>query len=314
MRTGQQRYRDYAGFSRAVFRERVQKLSIDGGFTCPNRDGTRGRDGCTFCNNRAFTPAYCRGERGITRQIEEGIRFFERKYRGQKYLAYFQPYSNTYASLEVIAARFEEALKHPRVAGLVIATRPDTVTGEVLDYLEGIARDRHVCVELGVESLQEAVLERVNRGHGVAVAERVAGECARRGLFVCVHLILGLPGESRGEMIDGVARVSRWPIHLLKLHQLQVIRGTRMADEYRERPGAFSLYSLEGYLDLVVEAIERARPDLYLERLVNQTPAAYLVAPRWGVKNFEFAAMLERRLEERDTWQGKFYNEITISN
>ena len=290
-----------------MFRGRVQKLSIDGGFTCPNRDGTKGQGGCTFCNNSGFSPAYCRSERGIARQIEEGARFFGRKYRGQKYLAYFQAYSGTYAPVEVLERRYGEALQDARVAGIVIATRPDTMTTEVLDYLERLARDRHVGVEIGVESTCDAVLERVNRGHGVAEAERAVRESARRGLFVCAHLILGLPGESREEMLEGAARVSRWPVHLLKLHQLQVIKGTRMAEEYLERSGAFSLHALEEYLELVADVVERTRPEVYMERFVNQVPTSYLVAPRWGVKNFEFAAMLARRLAERGSWQGKYY-------
>jgi radical SAM protein (TIGR01212 family) len=309
-RKKERRYRDQADFAKAIFGERVQKLSVDGGFSCPNRDGTKGQGGCAFCNNRAFVPEYCRAEGGIARQIEEGIRFFERKYSGQKYLAYFQAYSGTYAPLEVLRERYEEALAHPRVAGLVVATRPDAVTPEALDYLEALARERYVCIEFGVESTSDAVLSRVNRGHGAAEAERACRESARRGIYTGVHLIMGLPGESRREMVEGAARVSRWPVHLLKLHQLQVVEGTPMADEYRANPGAFTLYALEEYLDLVVDVVERARPDLYLERFVNQTPAAYLVAPRWGVKNFEFAALLARRLKERDTWQGKYYAEI----
>jgi radical SAM protein (TIGR01212 family) len=304
----ERRYRDYAAFSRAIFHGRVQKLSIDGGFTCPNRDGTKGRGGCTFCNNRSFSPAYCREAGGITRQIEEGIRFFGAKGDGQKYLAYFQSYTNTHAPLEVLEERYGEALAHPLVAGIVIATRPDAVTDETLDYLGRLARERYVCLEFGVESMNDAVLERVNRGHGVAEAERAIRESARRGIITGAHLILGLPGEQREEMLDGVERLSRWPVTLLKLHQLQVMKETPMAAEYRERPGDFTRYTLEEYLDLVVDAIERARPDLYFERFVSQAPAGYLVAPGWGLKNFEFVAKLEKRLAERDAWQGKKFN------
>jgi radical SAM protein (TIGR01212 family) len=301
------RYQDYAAFTRTVFRRRVQKLTIDGGFSCPNRDGTKGLGGCSFCNNDAFSPAYCRETPGITRQIDAGIRFFGSKYGGQDYLAYFQSYTGTHAPLEVLRERYEEALAHPRIVGLVVATRPDAVTGEVLDYLGKLARARHVCLEFGVESTSDAVLARVNRGHGAEEAEQAVRESARRGITVGAHMILGLPGEGREEMIEGVERVARWPLHLMKLHQLQVVEGTRMAEEYRRCPGDFALYSLEEYLDLVVDAVERVRPDLYLERFVNQTPPGFLVAPRWGVKNFEFAAMLERKLRERDSWQGKKY-------
>ncbi|MDR1414632.1 MAG: TIGR01212 family radical SAM protein [Odoribacteraceae bacterium] len=306
--TRERRFRDYAAFTKTIFDGRVQKLSIDGGFSCPNRDGTRGVGGCSFCNNRSFTPAYCREGGGIARQVEEGIRFFGAKYGGQRYLAYFQSYTGTHAPLSTLRERYGEALAHPRVAGLVVATRPDAVTDEALDYLGQLARERHVCLEFGVESTRDDVLAAVNRGHGVAESERAVRECARRGIFVGVHLILGLPGERREEMVEGAALVSRWPVHLVKLHQLQVVEGTRMADEYRRQPGKFALYSLEEYLELVVDIVERVRPDVFLERFVNQTPAGMLVAPRWGVKNFEFTAMLERRLEERDTWQGRFFN------
>lgn len=302
----QRRYRDYPTFFKALFRERVQKLSLDGGFTCPNRDGTKGTGGCTFCNNESFTPEYCRCAGSIARQLEEGIRFFDAKYKGQKYLAYFQSYSNTYAPIDVLRKRYAEALSHPKVVGLVIGTRPDAVTPDILDYLGELSRERYVCVEYGVESVHDEVLGRINRGHGFAESEWAIRETAKRGIAVGAHLIFGLPGEGREEMLTGAIRLSELPIQVLKLHQLQIIKGTRMAEQYAMDPKAFRLYSLEDYLEFVADVIERVRPDLYLERFVNQAPSDYLVAPKWGVKNFEFAAMLEKRLEERDTWQGKW--------
>lgn len=303
----QKRYRDYPAFLKTLFHERVQKLSIDGGFTCPNRDGTKGSGGCSFCNNESFNPEYCRRADGITRQIEEGMRFFDVKYKGQKYLAYFQAYSSTYAPLKILRERYGEVLAHPGVVGLVIATRPDAVTTEVLDYLAELVRERYVCVEYGVESTNDGVLRSVNRGHDFATSERAIRETARRDITVGAHLIFGLPGESRESMMDGAIRLCDLPIHVLKLHQLQIIRGTCMAEQYRVDPSVFRLYSLEEYLDLVVDLIERIRPEVYLERFVNQSPPEYLIAPKWGVKNFEFTAMLDKRLRERDTWQGKKY-------
>ena len=258
-----------------------------------------------FCNNESFNPGYCRASTGITQQIEEGIRFFAGKYQGQQYLAYFQAYSNTYAPLEVLKARYEEALAHPRVVGLVIGTRPDTVNEEVLDYLAQMARTRYVCVEYGVESANEEVLRQINRGHGFAETEWAIRETARRNIPVGAHLIFGLPGESQDSMLEGVSRLCQLPVHVLKLHQLQVIRGTRLGEEYLRHPGQFRLYTLPEYLELVVEVIEHTRPDVYLERFVNQSPDEYLIAPRWGVKNFEFTAMLEKRLAALNTWQGK---------
>lgn len=302
----QRRYRDFPSFCRKVFGERVQKLSIDGGFTCPNRDGKKGSGGCTFCNNESFNPDYCRSVQGITRQIDEGVRFFQAKYQGQKYLAYFQAYSNTYASLQVLKERYEEALSHPQVAGLVLATRPDVVGDDVLDYLGELAKEHYVCVEYGVESANDEVLKRVNRGHSYAEAEDAIRRTACRGIYIGAHLIFGLPGESRESMLEGAVRLSRLPIDILKLHQLQIIRGTQMADEYLQFPERFRLYSLEEYLDFVVDVIGRIKPELYLERFVNQAPAEYLIAPKWGVKNYEFVAKLDKRLKEMDVWQGKF--------
>lgn len=307
----EKRYRDFPSFFKTLFAERVQKLSVDGGFTCPNRDGSRGRGGCTYCNNESFNPAYCRLATGIGAQIEEGKRFFARKYSGQKYLAYFQAYSNTYAPLEVLRQRYEEALACEDVVGLVVATRPDAVSEEVLDYLEELARDYYVCVEYGVESADDATLRRINRGHTFAEAETAIRLTADRGITVGAHLIFGLPGESRESMLAGAVRLCDLPIDVLKLHQLQIIRGTRMAEEYMEAAGRFRLYSLEEYLDFVVDVIEHIRPDVYLERFVNQAPEEYLIAPHWGVKNFEFVAKLDKRLRERDTWQGKYYRNMS---
>ncbi len=302
---GGKRYKDYPTFFRTLFDERVQKLSIDGGFTCPNRDGSKGVGGCTFCNNESFNPDYCRAVQGISGQIEEGIRFFSRKYKGQRYLAYFQAYSNTYAPLEVLKQRYEEALSHPMISGLVIGTRPDVVNEEVLDYLEELAKRYYVCVEYGVESVNDEILRRVNRGHDFAVAERAIRATAGRGITIGAHLIFGLPGESRESMLEGAVRLCELPIHVLKLHQLQIVKGTRMAEQYVNNPALFQLYTLEEYLDFVVKVIERVRPEVYLERFVNQSPAEYLIAPQWGIKNHEFTAKLDKRLEELDTWQGK---------
>lgn len=302
---GKKRYNDYPTFFKTLFQERVQKLSIDGGFTCPNRDGSKGVGGCSFCNNESFNPDYCRAVRGITEQIDEGIRFFARKYKGQKYLAYFQAYSNTYASLDVLKLRYEESLAHPMISGLVIGTRPDVVSEEILDYLEELAQRYYVCVEYGVESANDTILRQINRGHDFAVAEQTIRATAEHGITIGAHLIFGLPGESRESMLEGAIRLCELPIQVLKLHQLQIVKGTRLAEQYLENPALFHLYTLDEYLDFVVEVIERIRSDVYLERFVNQSPSEYLIAPQWGIKNFEFTAKLDKRLEELDTWQGR---------
>ncbi|MDL2282915.1 TIGR01212 family radical SAM protein [Odoribacter sp. OttesenSCG-928-G04] len=299
------RYKDTPDFFRAVFGERVQKLSIDAGFSCPNRDGTKGTGGCIFCNNDSFSPDYCRSVEGITQQLEAGIRFFDAKYKGQKYLAYFQTYSNTYAPLDVLKRRYEEALNFPGVVGLVIGTRPDAINEEVLDYLEELAKKYYICVEYGVESVNDAVLQRINRGHDFATARETILKTAGRGIHIGAHLIFGLPGESEESMLQGAIVLSDLPINILKLHQLQIIKGTQLAEEYREAPDRFRLYTMEEYLDFVVKVIENMNPEVYLERFVNQAPAEYLIAPKWGVKNFEFVAKLDKKLKELETWQGK---------
>jgi len=301
------RYRDFPSFFRTLFQERVQKLSIDGGFTCPNRDGSKGTGGCTFCNNESFSPEYCRREKPVAQQIEEGRRFFGHKYVGQKYLAYFQAYSNTYASIEVLRQKYEEALACPDVVGLVVATRPDAISGEVLDYLGRLAGRYYVGVEYGIESTRDDVLQAVHRGHTYAEAEAAIRRTAGRGITVGAHLIFGLPGEDPRSMLEGAVRVCDLPIDVLKLHQLQIVRNTEMAAQYVRQPERFRLYTLEEYLDFVTEVIGHIRPEVYLERFVNQTPGEYLIAPHWGVKNFEFVAKLEKRLKEKDIWQGKFY-------
>lgn len=308
MQSESKRYNDFPSFFRNLFEERVQKLSIDGGFTCPNRDGRKGVGGCTFCNNKSFNPDYCRSVVSISRQIEEGRLFFARKYTGQKYLAYFQAYSNTYAPLEELERKYEEALGCPDIVGLVIGTRPDAVTDEILDYLGELSSRYYVCVEYGVESANDAVLQRINRGHTFAEAAEAIRKTAGRGIRIGAHLIFGLPDETRDSMLDGAVRLCDLPIDFLKLHQLQIIRDTRMAEEYLADPSGFRLYTLDEYLDFVVDVIEHIRPDVYLERFVNQAPDEYLIAPKWGVKNFEFVAKLDKRLRERDGWQGKRYN------
>lgn len=300
------RYNDFPAFCRRLFGGRVQKLSVDGGFSCPNRDGKKGTGGCTFCNNESFNPDYCRSVESIYCQLDKGIRFFDAKYQGQHYLAYFQAYSNTYAPLEVLRKRHEEALSHPGIVGIVIATRPDVINEEILDYLEQLARKCYVCIEFGIESTDNAVLEKINRGHTYEDAERAVKCAAGRGIYIGAHLIFGLPGETTQSMLEGAVRVSRLPVDILKLHQLQIVRGTRMAEEYLDNPSLFRLYSLNEYLDFVVDVIERMNPEVYLERFVNQSPPEYLIAPNWGVKNYEFVAKLDKRLKERDSWQGKW--------
>lgn len=302
------RYSDYAHYLAELFPFKVQKISINAGFTCPNRDGSIGEGGCTYCNNQTFNPEYCKTDRSITQQLEEGKLFFSRKYPQMKYLAYFQAYTNSYGRLDELIKKYEEALAVEDVVGIVIGTRPDCMPKELLDYLEGLNKRTFLCVEYGVESIYEDTLVRINRGHSYPTSIRAIQQTAERGIDVGVHLILGLPGESKEMMLHEADELSKLPIKTLKLHQLQLIRGTRMAHEYEQHPENFHLFSADEYVELIIDFIERLRPDIILDRFVSQSPKSLLIAPDWGLKNFEFTEKIKRRLVERDTWQGKCYN------
>lgn len=304
------RYNDFPTFLKRFFTGKVQKISINAGFTCPNRDGTVGYGGCTYCNNQTFNPEYCRTEKSVSVQLEEGKRFFAHKYPEMKYLAYFQAYTNTYGELEALKRKYEEALAVDDVVGLVIGTRPDCMPDALLDYLEALARRTFVLVEYGIESTLDRTLRRINRGHTWQAAVDAVERTAARGLPVGGHVILGLPGESREDILGQAADISRLPLDTLKLHQLQLIRGTRMAREYEERPEDFHLFhDVDEYIALVVDYIQRLRPDLVLERFVSQSPKELLIAPDWGLKNYEFNHRLQKRMKELDAWQGKLYNQ-----
>ncbi len=302
------RYSDYAHYLAELFPFKVQKISINAGFTCPNRDGSIGVGGCTYCNNQTFNPDYCKTDRSITQQLEEGKLFFSRKYPQMKYLAYFQAYTNSYGKLDELIKKYEEALAVEDVVGIVIGTRPDCMPKELLDYLEELNKRTFLCVEYGVESIYEDTLVRINRGHTYPTTVRAIQQTAERGIDVGVHLILGLPGESKEMMLHEADELSKLPIKTLKLHQLQLIRGTRMAHEYEQHPETFHLFSADEYVELIIDFIERLRPDIILDRFVSQSPKSLLIAPDWGLKNFEFTEKIKKRLVERDTWQGKCYN------
>ncbi len=305
-----ERYNEYGFWLKEQLGVKTQKISLNAGFTCPNRDGWVGIGGCTYCNNQTFNPDYCVTEKSITQQLEEGKRFFDRKYPEMKYLAYFQAYTNTYDTLDHLKAKYEEALSVPDVVGLVIGTRPDCMPDALLDYLEELNRRTFLIVEYGVESVYDATLLRINRGHTHAQTVDAITRTAARGIRVGAHLILGLPGESREAMLHEATVLSDLPLTLLKLHQLQLIKGTRMAAEYAANPADFHLFTSDEYIDLVIDFIERLRPDLVLERFVSQSPSSLLAIPGWGLKNHEFVAKVKRRLNERDAHQGRLYSHI----
>lgn len=298
-----QLYNDYSSWIRSQFSFRVQKISIDGGFSCPNRDGTVSAGGCTFCDNRTFNPSYCDPAKSIREQIQTGKDFFARKYPTMRYLAYFQAYSNTYAPLDTLRRRYEEALSQDGVVGIVIGTRPDCVTEETLDYLEELSRSTFVIVEYGIESVDNDTLKRINRGHTFECSRDAIIATHERGILTGGHIILGLPGETAEDNIRQAAEISALPLDILKLHQLQIIRGTQLAEEYLSKP--FKLYTADEYIDVCIRYIERLRKDLVLERFVSQSPADMLIAPKWGIKNHEFTDRLVNEMKRRRTWQGR---------
>ena len=415
------RYYEFGDFLRDLFKFKVQKISINAGFTCPNRDGSKGWGGCTYCNNQTFSPEYCHTEKSVTEQLEEGVRFFSRKYPDMRYLAYFQAYTNTYDRLDSLILKYEEALAYPGVEGLIVGTRPDCMPEGLLDYfaelslrkfvmieyglestldktlvrinrghtheesesairrtaakgiytgahlilgLPGESRDeilhhadvlsrlsittlklhqlqlikntrmakglivgtrpdcmpeglldyfaelslrKFVMIEYGLESTLDKTLVRINRGHTHEESESAIRRTAAKGIYTGAHLILGLPGESRDEILHHADVLSRLSITTLKLHQLQLIKNTRMAKEFKEDPSDFHLYTADEYIELVIDFIERLNPSIVVERFVSQSPKELLIAPDWGLKNFEFTAKVNKRIEERDTRQGRLF-------
>lgn len=318
------RYNSFVGYFKRKYGERLQKIVLDAGFTCPNRDGKVGRGGCTYCDNAAFHPAYSTAGKSLHQQMDEGIEFHKVRYRTtEHYLAYFQSFSNTYAPLPRLKQLYEEALAHPQVVGIVIGTRPDCVDEEKLDYLAELSQGKVmkewsrsidgeectapiVIVEYGIESCYDATLWRINRGHDFETASRAVVMTAGRGLDVGAHFILGLPGETREMMLEGCALINALPLRSVKFHQLQIVKGTRMEQEYSDRPQDFVKFTLDGYIDFFSDMLERLRPDLYIERIAGEVPPRFVNETPWGlIRNVELLRLLDRRMEERGTWQGR---------
>ena len=293
------RYNDYGTWIREQFPFRVQKISVDAGFSCPNRDGKVGRGGCVFCDNRTFNPAYCEREKSITEQIIAGKEFFKRKYPDMKYLAYFQAYSNTYADVETLKRRYEEALSVEDVVGIVIGTRPDCVPDDTLEYLDKLNRQTFMIVEYGIESANDETLRIINRGHSFECSTDAVRRTADRGIITGGHVIIGLPGEGPEECLRQADIISSLPLNILKLHQMQVVKGTRLAEM-----NPYIYNKVEDYIRLVAEYISRLRPDLILERFVSQSPKGMVIAPSWGLKNHEFTNLLDNYLRDHDITQG----------
>ncbi len=303
------RYNDYGSYIKTKFGERVQKISIDIGFSCPNRDGSKGYGGCTYCNNNTFNPDYCEPEVRIADQLKTGIEFFRRKGKTHKFLAYFQAYTNTYADVSILKEMYLEALSIPGVIGLVIGTRPDCISDDVIDLLTEIAKDYYVSLEFGVESTNERTLLEVNRCHTYQDTIETYKRCAHKGIDLGAHIILGLPGESREEILNHAVALSKLPITTLKLHHLQIVKGSVMAFQYKNTPEKFNLFKLEDYINLVAEFVQILRPDIIIERFISEAPKELLIAPKWGLKNFEVVAKIDKHLQYSQIHQGKKYKQ-----
>lgn len=305
------RFNSYSDYFKLVFGGRAQKISIDAGFTCPNRDGTIGTGGCSFCNNSAFNPSYCRPEKSISQQIEEGIDFHRRRYRrAQTYLAYFQPYTNTHKPIHELRKIYGEALSHPLVSGIVVGTRPDCVNEEILNLLGEIKKTHYVMIEYGIESVYDETLRRVNRGHDFATAEKAVRTTAECGIPCGAHFILGLPGETPQMMLDGIDIISKLPLTTIKFHQLQIFKDTPMADDFNIHPSDYHLFDLQSYIDFIVHVIERLNPRFVIERLAGEVPPRFLVSEPWmSLRYDQVLHLIEDKMEELDTFQGKKFRQ-----
>jgi radical SAM protein (TIGR01212 family) len=302
---GGARYNSYGAFLKEKFGCRVSKIIVDAGFTCPNRDGTAGVGGCTYCSNDAFRPVTVRRLDPIPIQVGNAISYMRQRYRAQKFIVYFQPFSNTYAPLEQLVPLYESALAHPDVIGIAVGTRPDCVDEAKISWFEELARERFVTLEYGLESIHDVTLTRINRGHDFGCWLRVMEKTRGRGIHISAHLILGFPWESREQMLGTAGAISGVGLDFLKLHHLHLVRGTALAEQFLRDP--FPLPDYQSYLDLVVEFLELLSPAIRLERLFGLAPEAQLLGPHWGRTKAEIQHDIEHRLAVRGTWQGRRY-------
>ncbi len=294
--------------SRLKYGQRIQKVTIDAGFTCPNRDGSISVGGCSFCDNNAFNPGYCTGSKPISQQIQQGIDFHKRRYRkAGKYMAYFQAYSNTYAPVDILRKRYFEALSCDDVIGIVIGTRPDCIDEEKLDLLEEINLNYELIVEYGIESVYDSTLKTVNRGHNFETTKKAIELTSKRNITTGGHIIFGLPGESHSMMIDSAKILSDLPLNTIKFHQLQIVKGTIVGNQYLKEPESFKQFELDEYIQFIVEYLELLRPDIIVERLAGETQPDYNLSKKWNIRYDQVLQMIEKEMENKDTWQGKKY-------
>jgi len=300
--TNDLRINSYGSYLRRRFKCRVSKVNVDGGFTCPNRDGARGTSGCIFCNNNSFSPRGTQAVIPIETQMAEGMAYHRQRLKSQKFIIYFQKFTNTYGSVERLRDLYTRALANPEVLGISIGTRPDSLGNEALDLLEHIARDRYVCLELGLQSMDDAILERINRGHTLddylKAVERIAG----RGIEICTHLIYGFPGETRAGFLRTADLLAALPVDSLKIHQLQAVEGTVLAEMFCR--GEFTPLGHGEYVAAVCDFLERISASVAIQRLYGSAPLAIRVAPAWNLKNNQMWYSVIHELKRRNSWQG----------
>ncbi len=303
------RFNSYSEYFKRTFGERVQKVTIDAGFTCPNRDGSKGTGGCTYCNNDAFSPSYCIPEKSVTQQINEGIEFHEKRYRrANKFLAYFQAYSNTYKPLNELKKIYDEALQIDGIAGLVIGTRPDCIDDEKLEYFQKLSEKYYIILEYGIESCNNDTLKTINRGHTFEEAVEALEKTKKYGIKTGAHFIFGLPGESKEYLLNEAKTISSLPLDTVKFHQLQIIKGTAMENDFKENPSKYNFYELPEYIEFFIQFLERLNPKFVVERFAGEVPPRFLAGPSWGLIRYDqILNKFEKRLTELDTWQGKFF-------
>ncbi len=308
-------WNDYSSYIKQVFGSRVQKISINAGFTCPNRDGSIGTGACIYCTNKSFSPFYCNEKTSIKEQLQQGIAFFSPKYKTQKYLAYFQSFTNTYDKIDVLEQKYKEALSVDGVKGLVIATRPDCIDKEKLEMIKSVCKGKYISIEYGAESTLDKTLSFINRGHTYQQTIDAVNLTYEMGINCGLHLILGLPGENKKDFLNHATQISKLPIKTLKIHQMQVLKGTKLQKIYEQSPNLFYDISLDNYIELVVEFLELLNPEIIIERFTSEAPKEMIIYPDWqGKKNFEISHIVQNKMRQKKTQQGKNFKNLTTPN
>lgn len=302
-------WNDYSSYIKSIFGVRVQKISVDAGFTCPNRDGSKGHGACIYCTNESFSPFYCNSEISVTDQLQKGIDFFSPKYKTQKYLAYFQSYTNTYGSVDTLKKTYSEALHTKGVEGLVIATRPDCINAEILEMIKEISANKYLSIEFGAESTIDRTLDFINRGHSWQQTIDAVNLTNSFGINCGLHFIIGLPGETEEDFYTHAKRISELPVKTLKIHQMQVLKGTRLESIYHKNPELIFDLNLENYIRIIINFLELLNPEIIVERFTSESPKNLIIYPDWkGKKNFEISHIVANKMREAGSYQGKRYS------